>query len=269
VTDKIREALVSAAREWLAEHGERACSESLALDDKPVELPVRRGNTGREFRADDEAYSEVLQWAKRESRDELLAHPTARRFVHALKSMAMSEDGLLRCVRGRLDDGEIKDWRDMGPNPEAPGSRYNSAGIRTLYACDREIGVYRELRPKPGTRLLLQEYVVPLDVLRIAECRSDTLPELAKCVFDAAEHCGMEGGGGLPDYLFGQVVGGLVREAGYDGMIVPDVQGDLDIQYSNVVVFMEFEEWREWSLRGAGFRCVRVEDEPAKPVGDV
>ena len=90
--------------------------------------------------------------------------------------------------------------------------------------------------------------------LRLGDLAASDLTEFVKAVFDVAENSAVEGRVGPTTLLFTQVVARIVREAGFDGMVVPGVRGTTDFKYRNVVVFDATNRWAEWSGRDAGFR---------------
>jgi hypothetical protein len=70
-------------------------------------------------------------------------------------------------------------------------------------------------------------------------------------VFSIAEDCSVQGRG--PDsYIFSQTVAEIVREAGFDGMVIPGTRGASGERYSNVVIFdpLQDERWRSWVKDG-------------------
>lgn len=144
----------------------------------------------------------------------------------------------------------------MGPPPEPRENRYNSRSQGALYLCDSEEGVRRELCPEGEGQLALQDYVLPLDSLRLADFAASGLSELLSAAFDMAESSLVPGRVGRGDFLFSQVLADLVRESRFQGMLVPGVRGDREHRYLNVVVFdpPAGHDWPLWSRKESGFR---------------
>jgi hypothetical protein len=218
-----------------------------------VRAVLGRGHTGRSVPVDAD-YAIARAWSEAGDLAALLAHPSATRFRQELQSVPLLAGPATRFVRGRRDDGRIRSWRDMGPPKNAPsGGRYNLPGEVVLYLCDSQSGVLRELEPLNGAVLFLQDYELDPLIVRIADFAGPQLSEFLKAVFDIAECSNVPGRPGLPDYTFSEVVACLVRQHGFDGMVVPGVRGVPNDQYCNVVVFNP-QDWQRWSCRKRAFR---------------
>jgi hypothetical protein len=124
-----------------------------------------------------------------------------------------------------------------------------------LYLSDSVDGVVKELVPTPGTRVFIQEYVLPSAFLRLADFSSVHVTDLVKAVFDVAENSDVEGRIG-PSKGFSRVVGQMVEEVRFEGMVVPGVRGVPGGRYRNIVVFDVNDRWQTWSRQGAGFGSV-------------
>ena len=224
---------------------------------------IGKHRTGR-WISDDDDRKLAQEWSGLGSKLELLSHAAADRFRAELASKLRAAGNNLPCVRGRTREQkgrEINGWRDMGPeDPPVHENWYNEIGVVALYLCDCERGVHREVKQRSDPRVYLQEYDIPLDKLRLADFSSAHLDNFTRAVFEAAEDCCIESYAGPSDYRFSQVVGQLVREANYDGMLVPSVRGDQDFRFRNVVIFDEDRQWHAWSRKEAGFQCVSVTD---------
>lgn len=224
-----------------------------------LDLVVTRGHTGRSVPVGKD-YRLVEQWSKAESKEQIESHPACDRFRAEVNSVRALTGDALHCIRGRIDDGTIVDWRQMGPPTSCgQGSRYAASGVGVLYLCDSIGGVHRELNPGEGTKIFLQEYMLRSSGLRLGDLAASDLTEFVKAVFDVAENSAVEGRVGPTTFLFTQVVARIVREAGFDGMVVPGVRGTTDFKYRNVVVFDAKNRWAEWSGRDAGFRSTRID----------
>jgi hypothetical protein len=156
----------------------------------------------------------------------------------------------------------IINWLNMGPGgPSKEGNRYNPPGSVALYLCDGRDGVLREVDSNVGEKVFLQEYTICPSALRLADCSSDNLTDFVKAVFDIAEMSGVKRRAGSSGYMFSQVIGQLVQEAAFEGMVVPGLRGGPNIQYRNVVMFdADGERWHPWSRKEAGFSYVITAD---------
>jgi hypothetical protein len=155
-----------------------------------------------------------------------------------------------------MDDGTVGSWEDMGPPP--PGccvgcGRYNRAGRPVLYLSSTRDGALRETRRGVSCAVYLQEYTIPVDEIRIADFASNAAPDFIHSVFDLTESACVKGRAGLDDFELGHRVTDLTADAGYDGMLVCGVLGNLGFQYTNVVVFDPAGRWRNWSCGASGF----------------
>lgn len=211
---------------------------------------VGRSHTGRSTPINVD-YSTAREWTESGNFDAIVSNPIASRFREQIRIVPRAV-GIKACVRGRLDDGTIIGWRQMGPPPRgARANRYNRSGDFAFYLCDSESGVLRELTPGDG-RVFLQRYQVPFDELRLANFCDDNLSGFIKAVFDLAEACGLPDRGGSDDLSFPQAVAHLVRAEGFDGMVVPGVRGDQSNHYQNVVILVD-HPWEGWSAKDEGF----------------
>jgi hypothetical protein len=189
-------------------------------------------------------------------KDRLLSHSAAVRFRKELLNVSKVGEELL-CVRGRRDDRKIKSWKQMGPpcpGGQPPG-RYNSAlGDNVLYLADSKEGVLAELKPKSGERTFFQWYRIPATSLQIGDFASSELSDFMTAVFDYAENegrcCDEKKNSEWP---FSQALAKLIRQSGFDGIIVPGVRGSADRKYKNINVFAPGARWRTWALRDSGF----------------
>lgn len=149
---------------------------------------IMRGHTGRSIPAGAD-YEFAQEWAALASVDELLSHTAANRFRTDIACTPAVAGTDLVCVRGRPDDPSITSWHNMGPpvGSEQRG-RYNASGTAALYTCDSVDGVLRELAPKPGTRIFLQEYRFSPSALRLADVSSVRLTEYRSLLTELQTH---------------------------------------------------------------------------------
>jgi hypothetical protein len=211
---------------------------------------IIRGHTGRSIPAAAD-FELAKEWGEVSDRDALLSHDTANRFRANLRCVPTAAGNELVCIRGRLDDPKITSWRDMGPGTGA--GRYSR--VSALYLSDSVDGVLKELGAPPGTKVFIQEYALSPASVRLADCSSVHVTDLVKAVFDMAESSDVKGRVG-PSEVFSQVVGQIIQEAGFEGMVVPGVRGIPGGQYRNIVVFDVNDRWQTWSRQDAGFGSV-------------
>ncbi len=194
-------------------------------------------------------YRLVQSWARMPSRRLLQSHPATARMTEELLSVHPINQRSIRGYRGRLiREGHPtpESSRDMGP--PRPGNtndmgRYNEKGHPVLYLCESEYGVRRELSGEG--RLFVQEFILPTDVVRIADLRQlDPNGFLAATMW----HAEMAGQDGYPTVRFSQVVAMVVSQK-FDGMAVPGVRGDNSQTYSNIVIFpRRLRHWPKWAV---------------------
>lgn len=215
---------------------------------------LTRGHTGRKVTIDLD-YSLAKEWSTVRCRILLHMHPGAQCFLKMLRREQTLQGTLLTCFRGRLKNGNVHDWEDMGPPPApfASDGRYNRAGCVVLYLADSQEGATREMTRNEEQSLVLQEYSLDFTDLRLADLAHPKLHSFLRAVFDIAESCRVVGRGGPDTFHFSQTVAALVKRAGFDGMVVPGVRGGLNLTYRNIVVFNPSNRWRVWSRRAEGF----------------
>lgn len=202
--------------------------------------------TGRYITCGEE-YGLVQGWARMPSKNILLLHPASAKLTEELLSVHPIEQPSIRGYRGRrIGEGKStpKSSRDMGPpSPDQTSDmgRYNEKGHPALYLCESEYGVRRELSGED--RLFVQEFILPTNVVRIADLR-----ELNQDSFLCATmwHTEMAGQEGYPTEFFSQIVANIIGRS-FDGMAVPGVRGDDSQTYSNIVIFPRLlKHWPEW-----------------------
>jgi len=243
----------------MAKHIQKTLSRNLSVS-ASVDKTVIRGETGRRTHVGDDFYL-VKAWSEVPTLNDMRSHFAAARFQDEIAKVSHRLGNDLVCVRGRPYDETIDGWERMGPPAQAgKEGRYNSASQVVLYLCDSEEGVRREFSLKLGGKLFLQEYILPLGSLQLADFSVPDPNEFTSAVFDRAEISGEDSRIGRHDFEFSQLVADLVREGGFQGMLVPGVHGDSEFRYLNVVVFdpPAASGWRVWSQKGKGFRNVVV-----------
>lgn len=216
---------------------------------------ITRWHTGRRSRANWED-SLAQEWAVARHSPLIRLHRGTCYFRELLSGMPAAAGDALLCYRGRIDDGTVNSWEDMGPPPpgaNVPCGRYNRAGRPVLYLSSTRKGALRETRRGVSCAVYLQKYTIPVDEIRIADFASDAAPDFVHSVFDLTESACVKGRAGFDDFDLGHLVTDLTADAGYDGMLVCGVLGNLGFQYRNIVVFNPAGRWRNWSRGASGF----------------
>lgn len=216
-----------------------------------LRLDVIRGHTGRKVRGGEE-YERARAWARRQNRLGLIVHSAHLRFQRDLKHVPVVAEPTMRCYRGRVSR-TVHTWEEMGPPPatHTTHGRYNSAGSPVLYLSTTMDGVAAELASPRAEPLAMQEYEIPSVKLQIADLASPACSDLIHAVMDLAESSDIDGRTAEATGKFSRFVADCVRQAGFDGMLVPSVRG-IGGNYKNVVVFSP-RDWKEWSKKDAGF----------------
>ena len=208
---------------------------------------VTHGHTGREVRGN-EGYALAAEWAKLQTRAELLSHPACAEFRRLVPSAPCLSDTALVFFRGRGVTSEPPCVDEMGPPPldcDPNSGRYNRRGERVLYLSDSEEGVLCELSAwHVEGAPYVQRYRLPLDKLRIADFTIIPDDHFVAAVFSKAEECKVDGRSSN-SYIFSQLVAKLVM-AHFHGMRMPGVRGKRGSWYSNVVIFQPYPDWRDW-----------------------
>ena len=211
------------------------------------------GNTGRTV-AGDQNYVLAKEWASCSTKDELLAHPASRRFGEAVMRVGAfggESPPLYRGLYPYWKQGEPT-WDMLGPPPEprlAGEGRYNKQGTVVLYLANEIHGIIAEIGDRfPDKPIYVQEFRLPPH-LRIANFSSPDLDPFVNSVFQLAEECMVSARNGPENYAFSQTVAAMVKDSGFDGMLVPGVRGKRGEWYSNVVLFNPAGHWRSWAIR--------------------
>ena len=205
-------------------------------------LSAEQQRTGRRIRADS-VHARVQAWAVSPAHE---GSESELEFVNALSTVHRLAPSKLVCFRGqrRFPLGHSPRPEDMGPPPlgKASAGRYNGHGYSVLYLCETEEGVIREPISGPGP-LWVQRFMLPTDILQIADLRPGGDDEFVNqvCWFaehagEAPVHCSLE---------FSQRVASLVAR-NFDGMMIPGVRGHEAHRYANIVVLRRVSEWISW-----------------------
>lgn len=191
----------------------------------------------------------VTEWACAESVGAMLTHRGADRFSDLMRLQPQTAHGTIRGFRGRLREqigGEPSPF-DFGPPPADITTlfRYNEDRCPVLYLASTPEGVWAEVNHHRGSRTLsCQEFFVDVSTMRILDASWRELHNFLHLAWDMAERPE------LPEYKFSRTLAKLVRAAGFQGMLVPGVQGKLESRYSNLVMFDPESRWHDWLAPG-------------------
>jgi hypothetical protein len=214
------------------------------------------GHTGREVMGSQaDVYARTC--ARCGDRDAMLKHPGAVDLTHEIAKAKRLSGNPIELFRGQsIKCGEEKppSVGRMGPLPlsmlsKATEGRYHRAGQRSLYmgssedGCRRELGAWYDI--EQGGAPWVIKLRLPLDSLRIADFMDWPSNHFVTAVFCQAGLCQFAERAGPEDYVFSQVVSGLVSEQ-FDGMRIRGVRGAPGAHYSNVVLFKGLDDWPSW-----------------------
>lgn len=204
---------------------------------------LRDGQTGREVgdMSDEERESlcAVKDWCNSKDSDAIVSHSAADRFCEELSRLRHFDEETVIAFRGRVSP-DTQEPHEFGPPPRAVPNRYNRNGEKTLYLATSEEGVRREVPEVDWCH----KFEIPTKKMRIADIRQANCSVFINQVFFSAERgentCIID----RNNYYFSHAVGMLVCNK-FDGMLVPGVRGDREVQYDNLVLFVT-EGWENW-----------------------
>jgi RES domain-containing protein len=189
----------------------------------------------------------LQNWAKLDNASAFESDPFFDEIMHALNFALPVSDSFIDVFRGRDMRGCTPTSAEMGPPPvkSAIAGRYNTAGNPVLYCSSSEDGVKRELN-EPNVELWCQKFRIDVAVCRIADFRVSAYPEkhIFNNLFWFAELAGAEG---YPSQVLSRFVANLVSQK-FDGMLVPGIQGDVTVQYQNLILFNPLRHWQQYLL---------------------
>jgi hypothetical protein len=234
---------------------------------------VTHGDTGRSYDFSGAEAEQVVSWTKCESTQDLLGHPSAKRFRQLIRSNPLVTAEELVAFRGRFRDDQMYpnvQSSHFGPPPPEktkPG-RYNVSGKPVVYLSSSEEGVFCELkrRGEPVKYLFCQRFRIPTKRLKIADFSPNRTENFVSLVFSYAERGTRSGQIDRSDYRFSQVVAKLLQKGGFDGMAVPGVRGGRICKYNNVVIFRP-DAYADWVDRNSQPQCIdaleqQIQQEP-------
>lgn len=209
---------------------------------------VKLGHTGRSVQGN-EGYRLAVEWACVPDREKLLSHDASSKFCRLLAEAPRFRDFEHPFFRGRGITGEPPRENQMGPPPAdsiPTEGRYHRRGDHVLYLADSEDGVRLERQSWHREGLpYVQRYRLPSGGLCIADFAIFPAGHFIASVFAVAEDCNVNGRQGPPNFIFSQVIAGLVA-AKFDGMRVPGVCGAPGFNYCNLVLFKPHPAWPSW-----------------------
>ncbi len=207
-----------------------------------VEADIRRGSTGREIpSAQADLVGEIKSWLCSD-----LAvwtnHPLSSKFLKEINTRELQQSSCssLEAFRMQWVEGTPTCERMGAPEPgQTPAGRYNEKGCPALYLSLEYDGARREIKnfgASPREALWVQKYNLPLKKLSVVDVRVQGDVDWFGTVFDYCETAERANNSSSP-YPCSRRIAALVRQAGYDCMLIPGVRGDRDGRYTNAVVF--------------------------------
>ncbi len=121
----------------------------------------------------------------------------------------------------------------------ASAGRYNDESRPVLYLSLEYDGALQEMKraEAPSRKTLwVQKYSLPLGQLSVLDVRASGGDDWLWKAFDYCETTERSSDLSSP-YPCSRRIAGLVRQAGYDCILIPGVRGDPSFRYTNVVVF--------------------------------
>ncbi len=207
------------------------------------------GSTGRETTFDKDE-KPILDWLDT-SGPQFKTHEVAKVFIRHLGGISSVGGINLPVYRRRYLDDFPNGYAslDFGPPPGTVTvlGRYNHQGNPALYLSDSVEGVIRELNHKNNRPVVIQEYLLPLDNLKIADFSTPGLANHINILFCNIERGDYKGNGVDRDlHEHGAFIADIVRGHGFHGMRIPGVRGEPGQHYSNIVMFDPEPDWKRW-----------------------
>jgi len=215
---------------------------------------LNRGATGREISsAHADLGDEIDAWLHSDTAD-WDQHPLTGRFRNELVTHKLSQ------VSCSFQRAFRMQWVEKPPNCSRMGApdksitqagRYNEPEDPVLYLSLECCGALREMQnteAPSGTALWVQEYELPLDQLSVVDIRAKAVDDWLGTIFDRCETRERTIDPSNP-YPCSRRIAALVKQAGYDCMLIPGVRGDPDGQYTNAVVFtLGLHRGHDWQV---------------------
>lgn len=210
-------------------------------------VSITRAKTARCIKYSNEiehdASRKVEDWFQCVSANEFRSHPSANMFrkkIELLPNVIIS----IPAFRGRrFDKKDFYNKLEFGPPPlkYAKSNRYSTEFEPALYLSDSTYGVHAELKESIDTEpfLFCQKYHINSSAIDIVDLSSRTLSPLVSQAFDKSELNIDQG-----SYWKSHIIAELVKQAGFNGMIVPGVRGTQNNHYRNIIIFCPEEKWR-------------------------
>jgi len=202
---------------------------------------VTRGATGRVVetltKEQWKCEADVLDWLNASGDD--VDHQGRAQVLDGLAKLNRAPPCIAFRAREFERNGSPPTMLDFGPNPLRRRNRYNRDGEAALYLGSSLDGIRSEMKvyAQPGNDFFVATFGSIDPALRIADLTDRTLPNAVHHAFDRAEREDGESAG--------QRLAGLVRDFGWQGMLVPGVRGSPTNRYCNLVVF-SVEDWKNW-----------------------
>jgi len=145
----------------------------------------------------------------------------------------------------------------IGPSPKPKDNRYSVEGEHCLYLIDDWNFLCKELAT---SSLLIQKYDnIPFENIRLGDLSSENkaLDNSLALSFQRAES-GRTAAGynfegvlqqkGQSKYLVSQLLASSFKNAGWDGFLIPGIQGGSGSHYRNLTIWGDaLDNWRKWA----------------------
>lgn len=211
---------------------------------------INRGATGREISSDQaDLFDEIMAWL-RSSGPNWEKHSLTGQFRNELatRKLPRASCSFQQAFRMRWVEGTPTRVRMGAPEADiTPAGRYNEVGCPALYLSLEYHGALREMENAQASSweaLWVQKYSIPLNQLSVVDIRANGVDDWIGMVFDCCETTERIVDPKDP-YPCSRRIASLVKQAGYDCMLIPGVRGDQNTRYTNAVVF-ELGTHRGW-----------------------
>lgn len=215
---------------------------------------IIRGATGRGISsAQLDLFGEIKAWLHSDAAD-WDQHPLTGHFRNQLVTRELPR------VSCSFQPAFRMQWVKGTPNHSRMGApdqsitqagRYNEPKDPVLYLSLEYCGALREMQntEKPsGAALWVQEYKLPPGQLSVMDIRANAVDDWLGTVFDYCETDERTIDPSNP-YPCSRRIAALVKQAGYDCMLIPGVRGDPDGRYTNAVIFkVGLHRGRDWQV---------------------
>lgn len=223
--------------------------EHVAISDKTLDT-IKRNTTGRTIKYktifDDEAAVCVSSWFKCCNENDFKKHPAAKKLIDKinLNYLDLIVKFQITAFRGRwLGKEDTIESLRFGPPllKNSNQNRYSKDDEPALYLSGSTDGVKAELYDIPENKVYLysQKYQLTNASLKMADLSVECYNPIITQAFDRSElELDAE------QYWKSQILAKMIKETGFDGMIVPRVRGKGGNRYKNIVLFCPKQGWK-------------------------